>query len=530
MEMLKNCNLERQTPEEAGVDSAAIKAFIDEINEKKLGLQSFTIVRNNKICAQCFWKPYAAEWPHVLYSMSKSVTSTAVGFAVEEGLIHLDDRVSDFFPEYAMAKRPGNRKLTVRMLLTMRSDKFITVLEEKENKDWIKQFFAAGFIAPPDTKFNYISENTFMLSAIISKVTGMSMVDYLYPRMFEPLGIEKPFWEQDGKGNNAAGWGLYMRSEDLAKFFLPYLNGGKWIDGTQLIPENWVKEATKKQTDSVGDGYIDNMCGYGYQFWRNQDEKSFRADGLFGQRCYMFPQHNALVVLNSGESEDYKIMKVFWKHFPRCFQDSPLPENKQAFQEMQKCISACQVERLESAPRRADLEAKISGKKIKCHSNKYTSLISISIYNMLYKKPGNIKEMQFDFTPGGLSFTWREKQDVNTINVGMDGSWRQSEINLRDLHYHTFAEAAWQADGSLELWIRPVESAHVRKWTFVFSENCKNVKITNTMSPTFEELVIYYLTFAGQPVKHEASEKFIKKAIVDLGLPVLEPDFSGKLK
>lgn len=133
-----------------------------------------------------------------------------------------------------------NKALTVRMLLTMRSDKLITVFEEKGNTDWIKSYFAAPFLAPPDTRFNYISENTFMLSAIVSKVTGMSMVDYLYPRMFQPLGIEKPFWEADGRGNNVGGWGLYMKSEDLAKFFLPYLHGGKYKDGTHwCLPIGW---------------------------------------------------------------------------------------------------------------------------------------------------------------------------------------------------------------------------------------------------------------------------------------------------
>ena len=170
MERLEGTNLLHVTPESVGIKSSAIKAFVDEINEKKLGLQSFTVVRHDKVCAQGFWKPYAFEHPHVLYSMSKSVTSTAVGFAISEGLISLDDKVADFFPEYESAKKPKNQKLTIRMLLTMRSDKFITVADEKGGKDWVKSFFDAGFIAEPDSKFNYISENTFMLSAIISKV------------------------------------------------------------------------------------------------------------------------------------------------------------------------------------------------------------------------------------------------------------------------------------------------------------------------------------------------------------------------
>lgn len=526
MVKLKNTSLEHVTPESAGIKSSAIKAFVDEINEKKLGLQSFTVVRHDKVCAQGFFKPYSADYPHVLYSMSKSVTSTAVGFAVDEGLLSVSDKVCKFFPEYKIAQKPPNNKLTVEMLLTMRSDKLITFLEEKGEHDWVKQFFSAAFLLPPNTKFNYISENTFMLSAIISRVTGKSMVDYLDEKMFKPLGIEKPFWEADGNGYNAGGWGLYMKSEDIAKFFLPYIHEGKWIDGTQLIPADWVKTATAKHTDSVHDGYIDNMCGYGYQFWRNSVPNSFRADGLFGQRCFMFPEYDALVVLNCGESEDYKVMKVFWKHFPHCFESGELPENPKAHAELLAALESCAVQDLPAAPRNATAERAIDGRIIKCKSNRYTSVISISIWNMLYKKPGHIDAMKLEFDEDGLLFTWREKEYTNVIRAGMNGEYGVSEITLGDLHYHTYSKAAWQENGTLKLWIRPVETAHVRKFTFAFSGD--TVKIKNEMSPTFEELTVYYLTFMGIPAKPKTAEKFIENAVHDLGLPLLEPDFKGK--
>ncbi len=529
MEKLLDSEFEHVSPESVGIKSSAIKAFVDEINEKKLGLQSFTVVRNDKVCAQGFWKPYAAEYPHVLYSMSKSVTSTAVGFAVSEGLISLDDRVADFFPEYSSAQKPKNQQLTIRMLLTMRSDKFITVADEKGGRDWIKSFFDAGFICRPDTKFNYISENTFMLSAILTKVTGMSMIDYLYPRMFEPLGIEKPFWEKDGAGNNVAGWGLYMRSEDLAKFFLPYIHGGKWKDGTQLVPAEWVKQATAKQTNSVKAGFIDNMCGYGYQFWRNPAPNSYRCDGLFGQRCFMFPDYNALVVLNSGESEDYKIMKVFWKHFPECFGAAPLPENEVEHNALLDTLANCHVEDLPAAPRNREMENKISGRTIRCKTNANTSVITISVMQMLYNKPGKISKIKFDFTDDGLKFTWREKENVNTIDVGMDGEYRTSEMQLCDLHYHVCSKAAWQPDGTLKVWIRPVETAHVRKFTFKFRDN-GTVRVINEMSPTFQELAIYNFTFTGMPIKLKSTEEFVKGAIKQFGLPIFEPNFTGKFE
>ena len=527
MEKLKPCTLEHVAPEEVGVDSKVITAFLNEINEKGLGLQSFTVVCHDKVCAQGFFKPYNADTPHVLYSMSKSVTSTAIGFTVSEGLISLNDRVAEFFPEYPMSKRPFNRMLTIRMLLTMHSDKLITVLDEKGQKDWIANFMGATFILPPNTKFNYISENTFMLSAIISRVTGMSVVDYLYPRIFEPLGIEKPFWEMDGAGNNAGGWGLYMKSEDLAKFFLPYIHNGKWIDGTQIVPEIWVKEATRKQVNSVRDGYIDNMEGYGYQFWRNPIANSSRADGLFGQRCFLFPDYDALVVLNCGEAEDYKVMKVFWKYFPQCFGYEALPENKLAYDEMLETIEGCHVEELPATERNIETEQKISGRLIKCKTSEFVSVVTISITQMLYNKPGEINEMKFTFEDDRLLFYWKEKEYENTIEVGLNGEYGVSEITLGDLNYHTYSKAAWQEDGTLKLWIRPIETAHVRKFTFEFRDN-DVVKVINEMSPKFEDLAIYNMTFLGYPIKGETTEDVVKNAVKTLGLPIIEPDFKGK--
>ena len=524
--MLKQTELKHCSPEEVNVDSKAIKAFLDEITKKNLGLHSFTVVRHDKVCAQGFFAPYAAEYPHVLYSMSKSLTSTAVGFAIDEGLLKLDNKVVDFFPEYRAAKRPFNRALTVRMLLTMRSDKLVTVFEEKGKTDWIKLFFEAPFMLPPDSKFNYISENTFMLSAIVKKVTGKSTLDYLDEKMFQPLGIQKPFWEQDGLGNSAGGWGCYMRSEDLAKFFLPYIHEGKWLDGTQLVPAFWVKEALSKQTDSVHDGANDIINGYGYQFWKNPVPNSFRADGLFGQRCFMFPEYDALVVLNCGEAEDYKVMEVFWKYFPNCFKSETLKKDKAAVKALEDKISTLSMPTLAPTERHPQIEKMIENRPIVFKTNEYTSVVTVTTTQMLFKKPGKINRMKFNFHEDTLTFSWREKHYTNKIEVGMDGTPRMSEMQLADLHYHAFSQAAWQTDGSLHLWIRPVESAHERRFVFRFIGN--EVTVENVTVPTFPDLTVYYLNFSGNPIKTALGEKSLKRAVKDVGLPLIEPNFKGE--
>lgn len=529
MEKLKFTDLEHVTPESVGIKSSAITAFVNEINAKGLGVQSFTVVRHNKVCAQGFWKPYSAQHPHVLYSMSKSFTSTAVGLAISDGLISLTDKIAKFFPEYKIATLGMNKDITVENLLTMRSGKLITFADEKGNKDWVKSFFAAPFFAKPGTKFNYISENTFMLSAIVSKVTGMSMLDYLYQRVLAPLGIEKPFWETDGKGNNAAGWGLYMKSEDLAKFFIPYINEGKWLDGTQLLPADYVKAATSKQTDTVKDGFLDYMVGYGYQFWRNPVENSYRADGLFGQRCFMFPDYDALVVMNCGQSEDYEAMKVFWNHFPHCFEAEALPENEKDYAKMLKTLDGCEVVDLPMGKRNPEMEKKINNRPIHCRTNQFTSMISISVLNMLYDKPGKINQFRFNFKEDYLEFSWREKNEENTVKVGLNGEYMESEIQLKSLHYHVFAKAAWQEDGSIKVWLRPIETAHVRKYQFIFKDN-NDVRIINESEPNFPELTLYYLTFMGMPAKGNGARGLVKGAVKNCGLPILEPNIYGHLE
>lgn len=527
---LSKTQLEHVSPEEVGVDSKKINQFLKEVCDNKLGLQSFTVVRHDKVCSQGFFAPYSADFPHILYSMSKSVTSTAVGFAVDEGLINLDDKVSKFFPEYNMAKLPPNSNLTVEMLLTMRSDKLITVAENKNGTDWIANFFNAPFLFPPNTKFNYISENTYMLSAIVTRVTGMSVVDYLDEKMFKPLGIEKPYWEHDDKGINAGGWGLYMKSEDLAKFFLPYIHKGKWIDGTQLIPEFWVKEALSKKTDSVHDGALDIINGYGYQFWKNRGgANSFRADGLFGQRCFLFPEYDALVVLNCGEAEDYKIMDIFWKYFPECFINDNIEKDTDAYNELQNTIANLSTEKLPKSERNYEYEKDIEDVIIRCRTNEFTSLITVTVTNMLQNRPGKISSMKFNFKENSLLFTWEEKGCKNTIEAGFDGEFRESKIKLNDLEYHTFSQAYWENSNTLKLWIRPVETAHIRQYTFKFHSDA-TVEIINDMTPHFDDLTVYYFNFLGMPLKSSVGKDAVRDVVKNTVMKMVEQTIHGKFE
>ena len=309
--------LERGIPEREGLSSSAILNFINETEEKIDAIHSLMIVKNGKVISEGWWKPYNKNSPHELWSLSKSFTSTAVGFAVNEGLLSIDDLVISFFPEKVPEKPSWQlEQLRIVDLLTMNTGH---VKEPKLNTgegDWEFNFLNSDIQFMPGTHFLYNTPATFMLSSIIQKVSGEILVDYLYPRLFEPLGIEKPDWEMNDAGVNVGGWGLHLKTEDIAKFGLLYLNKGMW-NGKQIIPKKWIESATSKQVSNGSNPSNDWTQGYGYQFWRSR-HNSYRGDGAMGQFCLVIPEKNLVIAITSGTNNMGMVMQLVW--------DNILPE------------------------------------------------------------------------------------------------------------------------------------------------------------------------------------------------------------
>ena len=191
-------------------------------------MNSFMLLRHGHVVAEGWWAPYDAEAPHSLYSLSKSFTSTAVGLAIAEGKLSLDDEVLKFFPDDAPAEPSNNLKaMRVSDLLRMSTGQQ-TEPPRTADQPWTKTFLAQPVPFKPGTHFLYNTSATYMLSAIVQKATGMTVLDYLKPRLFEPLGIEHPTWETSPQGISAGGYGLSIRTEDIARFGQLYLQKGKW--------------------------------------------------------------------------------------------------------------------------------------------------------------------------------------------------------------------------------------------------------------------------------------------------------------
>ncbi|HXB44686.1 MAG TPA: serine hydrolase, partial [Puia sp.] len=238
--------LQRSVPELQGVSSVGINRFLEAAGKSKNEFHSFMFLRHGKVIAEGWWNPYSRNLKHSMYSVSKSFTSTAIGFAVSEKLLRVDDKVISFFPEDLPDTLSAYlSELRVKDLLTMSvgqepdpTGKVVTT-----DSNWIKAFLSLPIIHQPGTKFLYNTLATYMLSAIVQKVTGQRVIDYLKPRLFVPLQIQGVDWEVDPRGINTGGWGLRIKTEDMAKFGQLYLNKGNW-NGKQILPRAWVEEAT----------------------------------------------------------------------------------------------------------------------------------------------------------------------------------------------------------------------------------------------------------------------------------------------
>ena len=216
-----------ETPESVGVDSKVIAEYVENIEKRKWCFDSLMIFRHGKVAAEYYWRPYTTATPHDMFSFSKTVTATAVGFAIDEGLLSLDTKVYDFFPEKYAKLSPKQKaradKQTIHSLLSMRSGKNISLFSNKETMDWTDMYMDTKFSSDPDTKWGYISENIYMLAKIVSIVSGQTVTEFLTPRLYEPLEMGVPSWEGDHNGIEAGGWGIQMTTEQMAKFNLVYL-------------------------------------------------------------------------------------------------------------------------------------------------------------------------------------------------------------------------------------------------------------------------------------------------------------------
>lgn len=477
--------LPRSTPESQGVSSKAIYEFVDAADKSKHEFHSFMIIRHGKVIAEGWWNPYKPELKHTMYSVSKSFTSTAIGFAVSEKLLTVNDKVISFFPNDLPDSISSNlNELTIKDLLSMSAgqDPDPTSSIRNWNTNWVKSFLAVPFLYKPGTKFLYNSVATFMLSAIIQKVTGEKLIDFLKPRLFDPLGIEEIDWEINPMAINTGGWGLRIKTEDLAKFGLLYLQNGNW-NGKQLLSKEWIEEATTMkilQSPEVSKEkreQNDWLQGYGYKFWRCR-YGAFRGDGAFGQFIVMMPEQDAVIAITAESFDLQDELNFVWKYLLPAFNNIKLDEDATSYALLKNRISSLALPK-QKPKSFVEREQKIQGKVFQFDKNEL-----------------QLKTILFGFSDSKCKVTIEYNNEKFDLIFGL-GNWELSETmrrgpNLIGNAKFSFvglppskiaASYSWIDENTLELILRYIESPHTEKFTCRFENNSVTLEIKSSINP-----------------------------------------------
>ena len=417
--------MEPATPESQGVPSEAILKFIDGCEKTfdagDLGaIHGFVIVRHGKVIAEGSWKPFdTLNETHMLYSHSKSFTSSAIGLLADRGKIDLDERIVDIFSNEVPAKVSENlAQLRVRDLLTMNVGKKDHLL--RDGGDWVKEFLSKDFFRKPGTGFKYDSDATYMLAAIVEKKSGMKMMDYLQKNMFDQIGITKAWTTCSPQGIPCGGWGMNMTTRELARFGQLYLNRGDW-DGKRVLSSDWVSLATTRQTWSgwqnvgvkaLGEG-TDWEQGYGFQFWRCR-HGAYRADGAGGQYTVVIPEKDMVVSAHAGLGDFPKELDLIWDNLLPVLKDAPLAENPSAQKKL------------------ADRLAKLAIKPVEfARARKWTTPFEFS----LRENSRGFKSVRFDPKDGGGCIcTLVTRAGEQKFPAGT-GEWQEGSIRIDTENY-----------------------------------------------------------------------------------------------
>ncbi|WP_153013726.1 serine hydrolase domain-containing protein [Deinococcus grandis] len=427
------------SPESLGLPSGAVLAWLNALAADGLEVHGFTLRRSGRVIAGGHWFPYGPERVQHVYSMSKAFAAAGVGLLVQEGRLRVTDRVVDLFPDALPPVVGGHlRAMRVEDLLTMRTGHAADVtdaLVAAGDRDWAAAFLAQPVEFRPGTHFVYNSGASFLLSALVQRVTGGTLLEFLTPRLLEPLGVRGARWVSNARGVNLGGWGLHLRTGDVARFGQLLLNRGTWQGQTLLAPD-WVDAMSRAHTPpgtNTGDELSDWAQGYGYGLWRCR-HGAYRADGAFGQFCVMMPAQNMVLAVTAGVADMGRVLDHTWTHLLGNAQESPLPPS-----------AATEV-----------LWVRCAG-------------LTLPVPEILTSPPLRDVQAHFTFDPNDegweaatLTVTGErgalvlEGQAPNTVRFTLN-AWEEQTLDTWGTTVALTVRAGWQADGTLALTLLLIE-------------------------------------------------------------------------
>lgn len=300
----------------SGISAGVLERLLDQIREQKIGLHTLALRRHGQTVMKMAWDPYRPEEPHMLFSLSKSFASVAIGFAVQEGILTVDDKVTSFFEDLLPTDPCGNmREMTIKHLLTMNTghEQEIDMFHPDQS---IEERFMQSYIPhKPGTRFLYNTPATYMLSAILTRKTGETLTQFLRPRLFGPLGFRPDvYWDHTTDNIDFGGFGLNLNIEEIARFGEFLLRKGTW-NGKQLLDPQWIEDASHPWSDNAATGGGGDWgAGYGYQFWMCKPDGVYRGDGAFGQLCIVCPEQDLVIAATASTDDMQAQLQLFWDH------------------------------------------------------------------------------------------------------------------------------------------------------------------------------------------------------------------------
>lgn len=364
--------LKRASAAACGVDPAALRELYLALGEKQV--HSLMITRHNQVIAEGWWAPYRPEYAHIQYSVSKSFVGTTVGIAVTQGLLTVEDTILSILGDRLPSAPCENmQKLTVRNVLTMSTGHKDERNMFQPGESWCYSLLTSYLDHTPGHEFRYISSSTYLLCAVIRKLTGKNVFDYLKENLFEPMGFSDAiWWEKSPEGFNTGFNGFNATAEDITKLGLLYLNRGVW-NGKRILSEQWVDEAMSVQIDNadnwknqeLGDrqGFgtlTEDWCsGYGYLFWHCRPARAVRADWIYGQMCIILPEQDMTVSIAAGYREPGEILDILWEKLLPAIDPARLDPGKET--ELEQTLAGLQIPVVEGAAR-SERGAEASGR------------------------------------------------------------------------------------------------------------------------------------------------------------------------
>ena len=466
--------LPRKSPESQGVSSNAILDFVRAANASGTEWHSFMMLRHGNVIAEGWWSPFQPEFKHSLHSLSKSFTSTAIGFLVDEGKLSVDDLVISFFPDKLPANPSENLKaMRVKHLLTMTSGHDKPDAYATTTSCWVKLFLEGPVPHPPGTHFLYDAQATYMLGAIVHKLTGQRLDEFLASRLFQPLGITNYDWETSPEGLSFASSRLRLKTEDMAKFGQLYLQKGHW-QSRQILSEKWVQEATRKQTDTPADD-SESSHGYGYQFWSCQPNRVYRGDGSFEQLCVIMPEQDAVVVVTGQIWARHGALKLIWEMLLPALLTPTVPGNV-----VEAATLKTELNRLAIPVAKGSLTspvaARFQGRTFAFDKNSFDAREVRFLFND--------KRCVVAFSTSGGSVSFEFGWNTWHLNKGMPKNlFNLPGLTPANLQFPSkiAGTATWLAPNNLQLTIKYVEDLHHDTLTCMFEGDTVRISFLNSI-------------------------------------------------